>query len=115
VERGAGTGPGARAATRRAGRRGSATAAGARLGVRGAERNDLHAAARHLHGAGRAQEIVGFDLVEVNPLLDAPTGITSYLAAHRLIEFLGRICDQSGWRAARDTRAALRQAAARPR
>jgi agmatinase len=55
-------------------------------------------------------EIVGFDLVEVNPLLDVPTGITSYLAAHAVIEFLGRICDQPRWKAARHWRAAKRAA-----
>jgi agmatinase len=60
-------------------------------------------------------EVVGFDVVEVNPLLDVPTGITSYLAAHTTIEFLGRICDQPRWKAARDRRAARREAAARPR
>ncbi|HEV8306249.1 MAG TPA: arginase family protein [Methylomirabilota bacterium] len=58
-------------------------------------------------------EVVGFDLVEVNPLLDVPTGITSYLAAHAVIEFLGRICDQPRWKAARDARAAKRAAVAR--
>ena len=36
-------------------------------------------------------EIVGFDLVEVNPMLDTPTGSTSYLAAHLIVEFLGAI------------------------
>jgi len=56
-------------------------------------------------------EIVGFDVVEVNPLLDVPTGITSYLAAHTTIEFLGCICDQPRWRAAREARAARRRAA----
>ena len=56
-------------------------------------------------------EVVGFDLVEVNPQLDVGTGVTSYLAAHTVIEFLGRICDQPRWRAARDARAARRQAA----
>lgn len=35
--------------------------------------------------------VVGFDVVEVNPLLDVPTGITSYLAAHLAVEFLGLI------------------------
>ncbi len=55
-------------------------------------------------------EIVGFDLVEVNPQLDVGTGITSYLAAHLILEFLGRICDQPRWIAGRDARAARRQA-----
>jgi agmatinase len=40
----------------------------------------------------RRTRIVGFDLTEVNPLLDVPTGVTSYLAAHLIIEFLARIC-----------------------
>ena len=60
-------------------------------------------------------EIVGFDLVEVNPMLDVGTGITSYLAAHTIVEFLGRICDQPRWIASRDARAARREEAARRR
>jgi len=48
-------------------------------------------------------EIVGFDLVEVNPQLDVGTGITSYLAAHTILEFLGHICDQPAWAARRNT------------
>jgi agmatinase len=39
-------------------------------------------------------EIVGFDLVEVNPQLDIATGATSYLAAHTIVEFLGAITSQ---------------------
>jgi agmatinase len=42
--------------------------------------------------AGRLQ-VVGFDFVEVNPLLDVATGVTSYLGAHTVVEFLGRIFD----------------------
>ena len=42
-------------------------------------------------------DIVGFDLCEVNPQLDVGTGITSYLAAHAVMEFLGHICDQPRW------------------
>jgi agmatinase len=62
--------------------------------------------------AGRT-EVIGLDLVEVNPLLDVPTGLTSYLAAHVVVESLGRICDQPWWRSARDARAERRAAAAR--
>ena len=51
-------------------------------------------------------EIVGFDLVEVNPLLDVGTGITSYLAAHTILEFLGHICDQPRWVKWRESRIA---------
>jgi agmatinase len=43
-------------------------------------------------------DVVGFDFVEVNPLLDVGTGVTSYLGVHTVIEFLGRICDQPRWR-----------------
>ena len=32
-------------------------------------------------------EVVGLDLVEVNPTLDVGTGVTSYLAAHTVLEF----------------------------
>ena len=45
--------------------------------------------------------IVGIDVVEVNPLLDVRTGITSYLAAHLAVEFLGRVCEGRHWLAAR--------------
>jgi agmatinase len=37
-------------------------------------------------------DVVGFDLVELNPMLDIPTGVTSYLAAHTIVEFLGHVC-----------------------
>jgi agmatinase len=53
-------------------------------------------------------DVVGFDLVEVNPLLDVGTGVTSYLAAHTIVEFLGHICAQPRWL----TRRAERQEAA---
>lgn len=41
--------------------------------------------------------IVGFDFVEVNPQLDVGTGVTSYLGAHTVVEFLGHICEQPWW------------------
>jgi agmatinase len=43
--------------------------------------------------------VVGFDLVEVNPMLDVGTGVTAYLGAHTIIEFLGHICDSEIWHA----------------
>ncbi|HIC48802.1 MAG TPA: arginase, partial [Dehalococcoidia bacterium] len=49
----------------------------------------------------RHAEIIGFDLVEVNPQLDVGTGITSYMGAHTILEFLGQICDQPRWIAKR--------------
>ena len=45
--------------------------------------------------------IVGFDLVEVNPQLDVGTGVTSYLAAHTIVEFLGHLCDSAAWKTLR--------------
>lgn len=56
-------------------------------------------------------DVVGFDLVEVNPQLDVGTGVTSYLAAHLVVEFLGRICDQPRWATRREERAERRAAA----
>ena len=49
----------------------------------------------------RHAEIIGFDLVEVNPQLDVGTGITSYMGAHTIMEFMGQICDQPRWVAKR--------------
>ena len=48
--------------------------------------------------------VVGFDFVEVNPQLDVGTGVTSYLGAHTVLEFLGHICDQRRWVARRRKR-----------
>ncbi|MEX1351921.1 MAG: arginase family protein [Desulfobacterales bacterium] len=42
-------------------------------------------------------DVVGFDMVEVNPQLDVATGVTSYLAAYTIVEFLGNICNQPRW------------------
>jgi agmatinase len=49
-------------------------------------------------------EIVGFDLVEVNPMLDVPARNTSYLAAQIMTDFLGRIVEQPRWKAAHSVR-----------
>ena len=53
-------------------------------------------------------EVVGLDLVEVNPTLDVGTGVTSYLAAHTVLEFLGNVCRQPRWERRREARAAAR-------
>jgi len=53
--------------------------------------------------------VVGLDLVEVNPLLDVGTGVTSYLAAHTIVEFLGHICAQPRWVSRRREREELRR------
>jgi agmatinase len=63
-------------------------------------RDTLFALAEHT-------QIVGFDLVEVNPQLDVGTGVTSYLAAHTVLELLGRICEQPRWVAKREARGTL--------
>ena len=47
----------------------------------------------------KGREVIGFDLVEVNPMLDVPADNTSQLAAQLIIEFLGRIVEQPGYRA----------------
>ena len=67
-------------------------------------RDSLVALAEHL-------DVVGFDLVEVNPLLDTATGMTSYLAAHTVVELLGHVCAQPRWVARRQERAELRRQA----
>ena len=64
-------------------------------------RDTLAAIAEHCN-------VVGLDLVEVNPILDVGTGVTSYLAAHTVLEFLGNICRQPRWERHREARAAAR-------
>jgi agmatinase len=54
-----------------------------------------------LKGIAEHCTVVGFDLVEINPMLDVPTGATAYLGAHTITEFLGHICDQPRWAAHR--------------
>lgn len=50
-----------------------------------------------LAAIARRMPVVGFDFVEVNPQLDVGTGITSYIGAHCMLEFLGAICEQPWW------------------
>ncbi|MEN3290444.1 MAG: hypothetical protein V7634_4744, partial [Bradyrhizobium sp.] len=49
-------------------------------------------------------DVAGFDFVEVNPQLDVGTGVTAYLGALTVIEFLGHICAQPRWVERRDRR-----------
>jgi agmatinase len=51
-------------------------------------------------------DVAGFDFVEVNPQLDAGTGVTAYLGALTVIEFLGHICAQPRWAERRDSHSA---------
>jgi len=46
-----------------------------------------------LFGLAGAADVVGFDLVEVNPMVDVASDNTSLLAAQLVIEFLGRIAE----------------------
>lgn len=67
-------------------------------------RDSLVALAEHTN-------VIGFDLVEVNPILDVGTNMTSYVAAHTILEFLGHICAQPRWTSRRQERAEQRRLA----
>lgn len=51
-----------------------------------------------LFALARGREVIGFDLVEVNPMLDVASDNTSLLGAQLIIEFLGRIVEHPGYR-----------------
>jgi agmatinase len=59
-----------------------------------------------LKAIAERHDIAGFDFVEVNPPLDVGTGVTAYLGALTVVEFLGHICAQPRWIARRNTRSA---------
>jgi agmatinase len=46
-----------------------------------------------LFGIAAKSRVVGFDVVEVNPMLDSPTAQTAFLAVQVIAEFLGRIVE----------------------
>ena len=46
----------------------------------------------------RRADIVGFDLVEVNPMVDVASDNTSLLAAQLILELLGRITDSDAYK-----------------
>ncbi len=50
-----------------------------------------------LFAIAAAAEVVGFDLVEVNPMLDVPSENTSLLAAQLIMEFMGRIAESPAY------------------
>ncbi len=50
-----------------------------------------------LFGLARNADVIGFDLVEVNPMVDVASDNTSLLAAQLMIEFLGRIADSPSY------------------
>jgi agmatinase len=68
-----------------------------------------------LFAIARGREVIGFDLVEVNPMLDVASDNTSLIAAQLIIEFLGRIVEHPGYRKRHPMRPAARAASAAPR
>ncbi|HMG49948.1 MAG TPA: arginase family protein, partial [Inquilinus sp.] len=58
-----------------------------------------------LKAIAERHEVAAFDFVEVNPPLDVGTGVTAYLGALTVIEFLGQICAQPRWAARRRAKA----------
>ena len=50
-----------------------------------------------LFGLARSTDVVGFDVVEVNPMVDVASDNTSLLAAQLIIEFLGHITDSDAY------------------
>ena len=71
-------------------------------------RQALFAIARHT-------EVVGFDLVEVNPMLDVASDNTSLIAAQLIMEFLARIVEHPGYRRRHPSRAVTTAGTRRPR
>jgi len=59
-----------------------------------------------LFAIARSREVIGFDLVEVNPMIDVASDNTSLIAAQLIIEFLGRIVEHAGYRKRHPMRAA---------
>jgi agmatinase len=71
-------------------------------------RDALFAIARHA-------EVVGFDLVEVNPMLDVASENTSLISAQLIMEFLARLVEHPGYRKRHPGRAATPAATTQPR
>jgi agmatinase len=51
-----------------------------------------------LNGLAKSTDLVGFDLVEVNPMVDVASDNTSLMAAQLIIEFLAHITDSEAYR-----------------
>ncbi len=66
-----------------------------------------------LFAIARSREVIGFDFVEVNPMLDVAADNTSQLGAQIIIEFLGRIVEHPGYRKRHPMRAGTPQRSAR--
>ena len=61
-----------------------------------------------LFAIAKSREVIGFDLVEVNPQLDIASHNTSLIAAQLIVEFLERIVEHPGYRKRHPMRAAAR-------
>jgi agmatinase len=59
-----------------------------------------------LFAIAKSREVIGFDLVEVNPQIDIASHNTSLIAAQLIVEFLGRIVEHPGYRKRHPMRAA---------
>ena len=51
-----------------------------------------------LFGVARKADVIGIDVMEVNPLVDLPTNVTSFLAVQLIAELLGRVVESPGHR-----------------
>ena len=75
----------------------SAARARVRL-VRGRTGSTTTSFGRRSSRSRSSREVIGFDLVEVNPMIDVASHNTSLIAAQLIIEFLGRIVENPGYR-----------------
>jgi agmatinase len=80
--------------------------------VNGLEYDELRQA---LFAIARHAEVVGFDLVEVNPMLDVASENTSLIAAQLIMEFLARIVEHPGYRRRHPAHAVASTKTKRPR
>jgi agmatinase len=51
-----------------------------------------------LAAIARRADVVGFDLVEVNPMIDSPAQLTSFIGVQLIVELLGRVVEQPAFR-----------------
>jgi agmatinase len=80
--------------------------------VNGLEYDELRQA---LFAIARHAEVVGFDLVEVNPMLDVASENTSLIAAQLIMELLARIVEHPGYRRRHPAPGAASTKTTRPR
>ncbi len=66
-----------------------------------------------LFAIARGREVIGFDMVEVNPMIDVASDNTSLVATQLTIEFLGRIVEHPGYRKRHPMKAPIKAPAER--